>query len=214
MPTTTEQTWLTYLEAAKRVKASDRTIKRWRREGMVMRWTIREGQKVRVVELEVLLAFWRVKMANNLPHQYRLRRKRIERGETPAPITRPQRRSVTPQRSTPTESAGDAVVHTESPSEASQAALQDVFAELPPLKGADEYAQLQKALSNTTPACDGLDEFTADRFDDPSQVQLMRDVCASCDVLEQCRAFAARSKPTGGFWAGQTAAEIKRLRAA
>jgi hypothetical protein len=69
---------LTYREAARRVDRSVRAINRWRRNGMPMGWEIRDGKRVRVVELDTLLAWWRARMNAWPPHQYRLRRMRTE----------------------------------------------------------------------------------------------------------------------------------------
>jgi transposase len=65
---------LNYREAARRVRRSIRTIKRWRLGGMPMGWEIQHGQQVRVVDEEVLLAWWRERLELNPAHQYRLRR--------------------------------------------------------------------------------------------------------------------------------------------
>jgi len=67
---------LTYREAATRVKRSRRTIRHWRLNGMRMGWEVRDGQRVRVVELTVLLAWWRQRLKNDPVHQQRLRAKR------------------------------------------------------------------------------------------------------------------------------------------
>ncbi|KTR95359.1 hypothetical protein NS220_06020 [Microbacterium testaceum] len=67
---------LTYREAATRVHRSRRTIRHWRLHGMRMGWEVRDGQRVRVVELEVLLAWWRQRLKNDPVHQQRLRAKR------------------------------------------------------------------------------------------------------------------------------------------
>ncbi len=67
-------TKLTYREAARRVHRSTRAIRRWRLNGMPMGWEVRGGQRVRVVEERVLLAWWRERMQNWPPHIYRLRR--------------------------------------------------------------------------------------------------------------------------------------------
>jgi hypothetical protein len=86
------ETWLDYKAAAKRVKSSERTIRNWRQQGMPMEWAVGDaGQKYRVVEEQVLLSWWRQKMQNSPVHQYRMRRKLIEAGETPPPIRRPKR---------------------------------------------------------------------------------------------------------------------------
>lgn len=50
---------LTYREAAARVRRSIRTLWRWRKRGMPMGWARRDGQRVRVVREDVLLAHWR-----------------------------------------------------------------------------------------------------------------------------------------------------------
>jgi hypothetical protein len=64
---------LTYREAARRVRRSIRTINRWRRAGMPMTWEIQHGQRVRVVDEDVLLAHWRDRLDANPAHQWRLR---------------------------------------------------------------------------------------------------------------------------------------------
>lgn len=64
---------LTYREAAKRVGRSRRTIRHWRLQGMPMDWDVRGGQRVRVVELSVLLRWWRQRLKNDPIHQQRLR---------------------------------------------------------------------------------------------------------------------------------------------
>ncbi|MDQ1174187.1 hypothetical protein QE430_002494 [Microbacterium testaceum] len=67
---------LTYREAAARVHRSRRSIRRWHLNGMRMGWEVREGQRVRVVELTVLLAWWRQRLRNDPVHQQRLRAKK------------------------------------------------------------------------------------------------------------------------------------------
>lgn len=66
-------TRLTYREAAKRVHRTTRAIRYWRQRGMPMGWEIRGGQRVRVVEEAVLLAWWRQRLQNWPTHQYRMR---------------------------------------------------------------------------------------------------------------------------------------------
>lgn len=67
-------TALTYRQAATRTRRSIRTINRWRKRGMPMAWDVRGGQRVRVVEERVLLAWWRDRMTADPVHQIRLRR--------------------------------------------------------------------------------------------------------------------------------------------
>lgn len=64
---------LTYREAAKRVHRSRRTIRHWRLQGMPMSWDVRDGQRVRVVELRVLLSWWRQRLKNDPIVQQRIR---------------------------------------------------------------------------------------------------------------------------------------------
>lgn len=65
--------YLTYREAAARVHRSPRAIRRWRFNGMPMEWEIRDGQKCRVVDQKILLAWWRQTLRNDPVHQQRLR---------------------------------------------------------------------------------------------------------------------------------------------
>ncbi len=65
---------LTYREAAREVRRSVRTIKRWRRAGMTMTWEQRDGQRVRVIDEDLLFATLRDRLDAWPSHQYRLRR--------------------------------------------------------------------------------------------------------------------------------------------
>jgi hypothetical protein len=69
-----EDPWLTYREAARRVRRTIRTINRWRSRGMPMTWDTRDGQRVRVVDESVLLAWWRARLTADPVHQQRIRR--------------------------------------------------------------------------------------------------------------------------------------------
>lgn len=64
---------LSYREAAKKVHRTKRCIEYWRARGMVMGWAVRDGQRIRVVDEEVLLAWWRERLKNDPAHRYRLR---------------------------------------------------------------------------------------------------------------------------------------------
>ena len=55
-----------------------RAVRYWRARGMPMSWEIREGQKVRVVEESVLLAWWRERMKNDPVYQINLRKRLAE----------------------------------------------------------------------------------------------------------------------------------------
>lgn len=50
--------------------------------------------------------------------------------------------------------------------------------------------------------------------DRAARVAVAREVCASCPVRLACLAYALRSRPAGGVWAGFTADEITALAAA
>lgn len=81
---------LTYREAAKRIGRTTRAIRYMRQDGMPMGWDIRNGQRVRVVDEQVLLKHWRQRLKNWPPHQYRLRRARQQeaaQAEQEAPPT-------------------------------------------------------------------------------------------------------------------------------
>lgn len=64
-------TMLDYRQAARRVRRSVRTIKRWRKAGLDMEMA-RDGR--RVVEESRLLEWWRDRMTADPVHQIRLRR--------------------------------------------------------------------------------------------------------------------------------------------
>lgn len=66
-------TMLTYREAARRVYRSIKTVKRWRRNGMPMSWDVRNGQRVRVVDEAILLAWWRGRLLADPVHLARMR---------------------------------------------------------------------------------------------------------------------------------------------
>lgn len=64
---------------------SIRTIKRWRKAGMPMTWQIQHGQRVRVVDENVLFAQLRARLDANPAHQWRLRRIHAARTLPPPP---------------------------------------------------------------------------------------------------------------------------------
>ena len=75
--------WLSYREAAKRVRRKPRTIRYWRQRGMPMSWDTRNGQQVRVVELQTLLAWWRERLTNDPAERWRRRKRQNEQSDTP-----------------------------------------------------------------------------------------------------------------------------------
>ncbi|KQR23176.1 WhiB family transcriptional regulator [Microbacterium sp. Leaf151] len=65
------------------------------------------------------------------------------------------------------------------------------------------YEKLTSQGTDTPPACDGDDTFTAERADlHPADLTRMRHVCNRCPLLDACRTYADAAKPTAGFWAG------------
>lgn len=71
--------WLTYKQAAARVNRSRRTIRRWRLNGMPMTF---DTHGRRVVDEEVLLAWWRGRLAADPIHQAKMRAQMSRREET------------------------------------------------------------------------------------------------------------------------------------
>ncbi|GGH34081.1 hypothetical protein [Microbacterium album] len=67
--------WLNYRQAAKRVSRSRRTIRRWKARGMPMTF---DDRGRRVVDEEVLLAWWRGRLLADPIHQARLKAKQKE----------------------------------------------------------------------------------------------------------------------------------------
>lgn len=184
-------TWHTYEDAARRVNKDPRTIKRWRRNGMPMSFN---SAGERIVREDHLLEWFRQTLQNSPIHYYRMRAAAEKRGlPTPKPPARPQRDK--PQPSTQTaETASDAP-------QAEWKAPQVVIPRI--VKGSREYDALQNALRTTKPACDGIDEFTADKIS-PDTASMLATICATCPVRALCAAFAANGKPGSGFWAGTT----------
>ncbi|MGF6821941.1 hypothetical protein M2317_000827 [Microbacterium sp. ZKA21] len=200
-----DETWLSYAEAAKRVRSTKHTVQLWRRQGMPMEWAVDElGQRYRVVELQVLLSWWRQKMQNSPVHFYRMRANAIERGETPPPV---------PERFTKrdlTASQASSVPESRDGAGRASEAVTDVLADMAEFVGQREHAALIAAMATEVPGCDGLEVFTRDRYTDPEETEMMRGICRLCPLLDLCAAFAGAGKPTAGMWAGMTPAEIRR----
>ncbi|MEV8272680.1 hypothetical protein [Microbacterium sp. NPDC077184] len=206
--TTTMKTWHTYASAARRVRSTERTIHRWRADGMPMTWRVTgDGTRERVVEESILLEWWREKLKASPAAYYRRRRIARERG-LPDP-ERPERSVV---RSTRAHDAGDAA---ESDSDdvapdaewireqarARREAWHAVLEANRLSAGGPEYWALQEALRHETPACDGVTAFT-DTAVDVEHHEQMEAICWRCPVRDLCAAFADVAQPAG-FWAGQ-----------
>lgn len=67
----------------------------------------------------------------------------------------------------------------------------------------EAWASLNAALQEHTPLCDGIELFTADRLSDDER-DLCERICAGCDVLGLCDAYAVTAKVDFGFWAGRS----------
>lgn len=188
------KTWLDYKEAAVRVRSSEATMRRWAAAGMPMIWGERSGQRARLVDEEVLLAWWREKLTTAPVHYYRRRRRSREQGlpdpDPPASLAKP-RPPVTENPSA--DSDEDPTAHPE------RSLDWDSIATL--RRGADEWAALTRAFEKKPAACAGRNEYVLDRVG-PALALTMAERCSLCPVLDECRAFAEASRPTSGFWAG------------
>lgn len=207
------KTWLTYPEAARRVKRSTRSIRLWHEQGMPMRLRPGPHGPERIVDEQTLLAWYREKLQSNVVHQARMRQLAREDGlpvpEWPAAV----RRQTAPRRPG-TQSA----VEDDTPIDVIAQQRREAWLALAKstalTMGGPEYYALQEALKTETPACDGITAFT-DTSTDAEQREIMESICWHCPVLEKCRAFAEVAHPDG-FWAGQhwTHARITRTHAA
>ena len=189
-------TWLDYKEAGARVRSSESTIRRWAAAGMPMIWGERSGQRARLVDEEVLLAWWRQKLTTAPVEYYRRRRRFREQGltdpEPPASLTKPRRAPAARRR--PTEDGDDVAAHSE------QAVDWDALGAL--RNGVDEWATFVRALESVRPACAGDPRFIADRIR-PEEAHALAQKCSACPVLALCNAFAEAALPASGFWAGR-----------
>ena len=204
--------WLTYTEAARRVGRSDRNIRKWRHDGMTMSWRVgTDGQRERVVREDVLLAWFRDRLKASPTHYHRMRALARENGlldPTPTAALSHPKAPRQPTAPTAEESASGGPVrsHMNEP-----ARLVDPLADEKPIRGGPEYWELHRALQEDEPVCRDVDEYTADKTD-PDLIPTLASICSRCPVLKQCAAFAAVSRPTVGFWAGQAATELAALR--
>lgn len=206
------KTWLPYEDAAARVQSSVRTIRRWRSVGMPMQWiTHSDGSRVRVVDEQVLLKWWRQTMKNSPVHQARLRRLMREDGlpvpAWPAHLSRTKPR-VRPNPFEGLETPAERLVRSPAidPADvdlyARKDMLREVVAALTLKVGGPEYYALQEALKTEPSACDGITAFTDTTSGDAEHAEMMESICLRCPVLELCRAFADAARPDG-FWAGK-----------
>lgn len=198
----TQTNWLSYAEAARRIGRTDRNIRRWRQEGMPMSWRIgSDNQRERVVNEEVLLKWFREKLKASPAHYYRLRAIAREHG-----LPEPQRpESVDRARPKPPVLVSEAHSVGDEDEQASSGVTRwkafEPLDTMKPMKGGPEFGELQRALRETPAPCRDVDEFTAERID-PGTARMLAGICATCPVVELCRAYAERAHPEG-YWAGQ-----------
>lgn len=185
-----EPRWLTYTEAAARIRRSEKTIANYRRAGMPMGWTTRDGQRTRVVLEDALLAwFRRALMADPVRHN---RRRAAARA---AGLPEPARPAPPPPR--PIDDEPESTVEPFKPALTTAKLLETMRLK----RGADEYAALTAALRTTPTRCAGDGRFTAERLD-PAELTAMAAMCADCPLVALCGAYAAAADPPG-FWAGE-----------
>jgi|GEM_PF-1116052 len=189
---TLEAPLLTYAEAAVRVRRTVREVNRWRADGMPMTSGIRDGQIVRLVREDVLLAWWRDRLRAS-PVEYYRRRKRAAEAGRPAPTPPPSVvRAPRPEIPATVDEVDETAQAERSVDWASIAMLR---------RGEAEWAALSQGLQETRPACEGVPGFIADRYS-VSEAHRLAETCSRCPVLSLCAAFAEASRPTSGFWAG------------
>lgn len=203
MSGTIEQTLLTYQEAATRVGRKVREINRWRAAGMPMTSGIRDGQRVRLVDEQVLLAWFRDRLNADPVHQARMHRIAVEEAREyglPEPVRpKPTYRQIVPVAPQPESSRDDE----DDTAQSERSVDWDSIGTL--RRGAQEWLALSRALLKVDPACHRDPNYIADRVD-PQRAHRMAQTCSACPVLDLCRAFAEASRPTSGFWAGESLA--------
>ena len=75
------------------------------------------------------------------------------------------------------------------------------------------WADLTRALQVVASACEGDDRFTDDATEHDAD---LREVCASCPVLAECRSYSThtRGHQIAGFWTGYRRGALSREAAA
>lgn len=73
------------------------------------------------------------------------------------------------------------------------------------------YDQLSRALTERGPECDGVDLFTADHLT-RADIEVLKPICAACDVALLCRQYAKTAKLKHGYWAGRNYGETQEQR--
>lgn len=70
-------------------------------------------------------------------------------------------------------------------------------------RASEAYERLSLVMLDTTPACLGLELFTASDLD-KADVAACAALCDVCPLFDLCRAYADLEKPKVGVWAGRT----------
>lgn len=73
------------------------------------------------------------------------------------------------------------------------------------------WAALDDALQEYDPPCKGDPLYTTDERLTPDDLALMGSLCASCDVLIECHAYATAAKVQAGYWAGRKYGRTPRI---
>lgn len=204
MPPVPDVRWLTYKQAAVRVKSTDRTVRRWVRDGLPSRTNVIAGQATVVIREDLLLAHWRERMANETVHQAKLRAKFRSLGLPEPARQRPVKRPIRPKRVETPHPLGVSSHSREQPGVTPWATI-DPLASVKPMRGGPEFDALDELLCTTRPACAGDDRFTLNRIDDDAAAQLAC-ICEGCPALELCAAYALAGRPGAGYWPSTAAA--------
>jgi hypothetical protein len=200
--------WLTLRDAAKRVRSTERTVKRWQAAGLATEWRDLDGQRVRVVEEDTLLAYWRERMDASPVHQARIRARMTELGLAYTPPPRPPR----PAKSKPATVATVDELVDDAAAEAEQPRPYEPLDHMKPMAGRAEYSRLAKALRRTPTPCKDVDAFTADPTP-AEQLDTLAAMCAACPLTRLCAAYAAAGRPAVGFWAGVAVGRVSAVEA-
>lgn len=73
------------------------------------------------------------------------------------------------------------------------------------------YDQLSRALTERAPECNGIDLFTADTLS-RADIEVLKPICATCDVALLCRQYAKTAKLKHGYWVGRNHGETQKQR--
>ena len=75
-------------------------------------------------------------------------------------------------------------------------------------RASEAFEALSLAMTETGPACLGIDGYTADSIPE-DDVQEFKAICDSCPLFDLCRSYGDLERPKVGYWAGKTYREYK-----